>query len=64
VVTIEQWRVLAYQSITVVSETEKGKKDALKKAFQRCRTDLEAAQKMGCFSDYIWRIDTKIDFDS
>ena len=63
VVTIEQWRVLAYQSITVDSEPEK-KQVALRAAFYRVRKDLEATQKIGCFGDYIWRIETKIDFDS
>jgi hypothetical protein len=63
VVTIEQWRVLAYQSITVDSEPEK-KQNALRLAFYRVRKDLEISQKIGCFGDYIWRIETKIDFDS
>jgi hypothetical protein len=63
VVTIEQWRVLAYRSITVDSEPEK-KQNALRLAFYRVRKDLEISQKIGCFGDYIWRIETKIDFDS
>lgn len=67
VVTIEQWRVLAYQSIPVDSEPDK-RQHALKSAFQRCRKDLEANQKIGLFSSYTWRIETKIDavidFDS
>jgi hypothetical protein len=62
VVTIEQWRVLAYESIPVVSEPEK-KQNALRLAFYRVRKDLEATQKIGCFGDYIWRIENKIDFD-
>ncbi len=60
VVPIEKWRVLAYQSFTVDSETEKGKKDALKKAFQRCRTDLENSQKIDLEGGYIWQIETKL----
>jgi len=58
VATIDQWRALAYESIPVVSDNPK---DALKKAFQRCRTDLEVSQKIGLFSSYVWRIETKID---
>lgn len=67
VVTIEQWRVSAYEAIPVVSEPEK-KQNALKIAYQRCRKDLETAQKIGLFGSYVWRIETKIDavidFDS
>jgi hypothetical protein len=63
VVTIEQWRVLAYQSIPVFSEPEK-KQNALKIAFQRVRKDLEFAQKIGMEGAYIWRIQSQFDHDS
>jgi len=44
VVTIEQWRMLAYQSITVDSEPEK-KQNALRLAFYRVRKDLDISKK-------------------
>jgi hypothetical protein len=57
VVTIEQWRELAYKAITVDSEPDK-KQHALKTAFQRCRNDLEKIGSIGLHGDYIWRIST------
>jgi hypothetical protein len=63
VVTIEQWRVSAYEAIPVDSEPAK-KQVALRAAFHRSRKDLDAAQKIGVFGSYAWRIDTKINFDS
>ncbi len=50
VVTIEQWRVLAYDAITVDSDA----KDAIKKAFQRARTELENTGDIGIHGSYAW----------
>lgn len=50
VVTLEQWRVFAYEAITVDSDT----KDAKKKTFQRVRTDLDKAGNIGIHGGYVW----------
>ncbi len=50
VVTLEQWRVFAYDAITVDSDT----KDAMKKTFQRARADLEKIGDIGVHGSYAW----------
>lgn len=50
VVTLEQWRVFAYDAITVDSDT----KDAMKKTFQRARADLEKLGDIGVHGGYAW----------
>lgn len=61
VVTIKEWRVESYKAIPVDSDDPK---NALKSAFTRCREGLEQAQKIGLYGSYVWRIESKIDFDS
>lgn len=60
VVTIKEWRVASYNAIPVDSDDPK---NALKSAFTRCREGLEQAQKIGLYGSYVWRIESKVDFD-
>ncbi len=55
VTTIEQWRVLAYEAITVDSD----KQNALKNAFYRARIDLEKNYQIGFHGAYVWKINTQ-----
>jgi len=50
IVSLEQWRVFAYDAITVDSDA----KDAKKKTFQRARADLTKAFKIGEHGGYFW----------
>lgn len=59
VITIEQWRELAYTAITVDSEPDK-KQDALKKAFQRCRNDLQKNGSIGLHGEFVWWVDNSL----
>lgn len=63
VVTLEQWRVLAYEAITVDSEPSK-KQDTLRRTFMRIRKDLEADFIVGLHGEYAWKIQSQIDLDS
>jgi hypothetical protein len=54
VVHVDHWRKIAYQTITVDSETEEGKPEARKKAFQRCRNKLFDAGFVVLHGDYAW----------
>jgi hypothetical protein len=56
VVTLEQWRVFAYDAITVDSEPEK-MQNAKKSTFQRSRTDLKNAYLIGEHGGYYWLIE-------
>lgn len=56
VVNIDHWREKAYQSISVDSETEQGKAEALKKAFKRSRDKLFNNGYTVEHGDYVWRI--------
>ena len=55
VVTIEEWRELAYTAMTVNGEDEKNKKSALKKAFQRARQDILDLGYIGEHGGYYWK---------
>lgn len=57
VVTVEQWRELAYDAITVDSPEPDKKQNALKIAFQRLRSDLLKGYQIGLHGDYVWKID-------
>jgi hypothetical protein len=56
VVHVDHWRERAYKTITVDSETEEGKPEARKKAFQRCRNKLFDLGFVVLHGDYAWRI--------
>ena len=61
ITTIEQWRKLAYLTMTVTSKDEKSKSDSLLKAFDRTRKPLQDAGKIGFYGDYVWIIEHKAD---
>lgn len=54
VVHVDHWRKFAYQTITVDSDTEEGKPEARKKAFQRCRNKLFDTGFVVLHGDYAW----------
>lgn len=56
VVHIDHWREFAYRTITVDCDDEKGKADARKKAFKRCRNKLFDAGFTVEHGDYTWPI--------
>jgi hypothetical protein len=55
IVLIDDWRELAYKSISTDSD-EEGKAQAKKKAFKRCRDKLLADGYTVEYGDYAWRI--------
>lgn len=56
IVHIDHWRDKAYQTITVDSDSEEGKTDAIKKAFTRCRNKLFDGKLIILHGDYAWRV--------
>jgi hypothetical protein len=56
IVHIDHWRDKAYQAITVDSDSEEGKAEAIKKAFTRCRNKLFDSNLIILHGDYAWRV--------
>jgi hypothetical protein len=56
IVHIDHWREKAYKTITVDCTDAENKRDALKKAFARCRNKLFNDNLIVLHGDYAWRV--------